>query len=131
MCVCVCGGEHKSVVLGSFIYNIPVTFFFFLTQRSHFLPRGWCASFVSLLYSVTAPRPALPRRPLQHVRRLRTDGSLGELLEDVRQLRGDVDLLRAEHGVGQRHRSGQTAAARDERQVSAAGGGEGLGGLRF
>lgn len=58
---------------------------------------------------VTGPRPRarvrLPRGPLQQVGGLSADGSLGELLQDVRQLGGDVDLLRAEHGVGKRHHS--------------------------
>lgn len=51
----------------------------------------------------------LPRGPLQHVGGLGADRSLGELLQDVRQLWGNVDLLRAEHGIGKRHRSSQTA----------------------
>lgn len=50
----------------------------------------------------------LPRGPLQHVGGLGADRGLRELLQDVRQLRGNVDLLRAEHGVGKRHRSPQT-----------------------
>lgn len=54
------------------------------------------------------PKRGLPRGPLENVGRLGADRSLGELLQDVRQFGGDVDLLRAEHGVGKRHRSPQT-----------------------
>lgn len=54
------------------------------------------------------PPRRLPRGPLQHVGGLGADRGLRELLQDVRQLRGNVDLLRAEHGVGKRHRSPQT-----------------------
>lgn len=49
---------------------------------------------------VTKVAPAgagrLPRGPLQHVGGLGADRCLGELLQDVRQFRWDVDLLRAE-----------------------------------
>lgn len=67
------------------------------------------------------PKRGLPRGPLENVGRLGADRSLGELLQDVRQFGGDVDLLRAEHGVGKRHRSPQT---RTKLEGGRGGGGE-------
>lgn len=54
----------------------------------------------------------LPGGPLKHVAGLGADRGLGELLQDVRQFWGNVDLLRAEHGLGKRHRSLRTRLGR-------------------
>ena len=63
----------------------------------------------------------LPRGPLQHVGGLGADRSLGELLQDVWQFRGNVDLLCAEHGVGKRHRSPQTRTRLERIKVCCGG----------
>lgn len=48
-------------------------------------------------------KPDLLRWPQQQVLGLRTDGCFGKVFQDVGQLRGDGDLLRAVNCVGKRH----------------------------